>query len=314
MPDIPLFVYKGGGLCELDSVQVIICLLKGILEPDNDIAWYGIARDILGVSDDDLSQCNGTVLEAITNQTNMSDYGTVVKEWFNQLNKGALLDELQALVWGLNVVLGMSQSDRAAIARFLAAFVAQWNQSSMDEMSDWLDYCIAHPKALGADAQPERDAVQIMTLHAAKGLEFPVVIVPFIDAPFNFGATDPILVSRDNGLGISVPGYSAENKVRKVIFESEKQRSILEELRLFYVTLTRAKYHIVLTGKTLKRKNQSRLSSMSEVLLPYSGDEYRFDFDYQPDYKHVGSTEAPRNKEPERTDTKMDISCQKKWL
>ena len=53
----------------------------------------------------------------------------------------------------------------------------------------------------------------------------------------------------------------------------------MEELRLFYVTLTRAKYHILLTGKALKRKNTSRLS----LCLPYlidNGIDYQFDFPY----------------------------------
>ena len=88
-----------------------------------------------------------------------------------------------------------------------------------------------------------------------------------------------MILSRQAGMGLSIPGYSKENVIRKAIFSHEKERSILEEIRLFYVTLTRAKAHILLTGKRLKRKNTSRLS----LLLPYledSGGESQFNFDY----------------------------------
>ena len=168
-------------------------------------------------------------------------------------------------------------SDETAIRTFLSEFKNQTTDRL--SMLEWLTDCIQNPKAMGTENKAEADAVHIMTLHAAKGLEFDVVVVPFIDAQFNVGATDPMILSRQAGMGLSIPGYSKENVIRKAIFSHEKERSILEEIRLFYVTLTRAKAHILLTGKRLKRKNTSRLS----LLLPYledSGGESQFNFDY----------------------------------
>ena len=267
--NIPCQISKGAGLCEIDSVQVVICFLIGMLNPDDDVAWMSIAHDILNhpVSEKKPGQ-------RIRDQVACHPH---VVAWEKAMNRGHALEELMQLVWGLP--LECSSSDETAIQTFLSEFQTQCVDRY--SMLEWLTDCIENPKAMGTENKAQADAVHIMTLHAAKGLEFDVVMVPFMDAQFNVGATDPMILSRQSGMGLSIPGHSKDNVIRKAIFNDEKQRSILEEIRLFYVTLTRAKAHILLTGKRLKRKNTSRLS----LCLPYledKGGTCKFNFPYTP--------------------------------
>ena len=186
--------------------------------------------------------------------------------------------KLLELVWQLPCKF--SHDDGIAIDRFLGEFNKAWQlmDGHRPQVLDWLEQCIQRPKSLGVENESSVDAVQIMTLHAAKGLEFPVVVVPFLHAQFNMGASDPLLISRELGVGISVPKLD-KNPIRSGIYAAKQQDTINEELRLFYVTLTRAKQHVLLTGQQLKRKNKSRLS----LCLPYLlniGAATTFNFDY----------------------------------
>jgi ATP-dependent exoDNAse (exonuclease V) beta subunit len=255
-------INRGAGLCELDVIQVVICFLMGMLNADDDIAWFSIATDILNMPH------GGHASVQLDPR---------VVEWQRTLYSGDMLDQLVQMVWTLPIK--MSSRDETAVATFMATFKDYWTAASgrRCDILDWLTACISKPKTMGTQANIDANAVHIMTLHAAKGLEFSAVIVPFIDAPFNMGATDPLILSRHMGMGVSIPKYNAQNFIRTAIYTAEKTHAILEELRLFYVTLTRAKFHILLTGRELKRKNTSRLS----LCLPYlthDNNTYLFNF------------------------------------
>ncbi|MBR6737689.1 MAG: UvrD-helicase domain-containing protein [Clostridia bacterium] len=97
------------------------------------------------------------------------------------------------------------------------------------------------------------DTVKVMTMHASKGLEFPVVIVAGANAQFSSkDLSGSVIYSRD--YGIAVQSFNVENmtvkenSARMVIKESVRRSTAVEELRLFYVALTRAKYKLIVTG------------------------------------------------------------------
>ena len=105
------------------------------------------------------------------------------------------------------------------------------------------------------------DNVRIMTIHASKGLEFPVVIVCGLERKTNkreeFGE-----VLSDRGLGFAVRFYDDEKRtysetlLRGLVKEKMRENRMKEELRLFYVATTRAAYslHLTFEGKEDKRK------------------------------------------------------------
>lgn len=140
------------------------------------------------------------------------------------------------------------------------------------------------------------DAVKIMTIHVAKGLEFPAVILPTLERTFQRD-DEPYL---DNELGI---GFSASSEEKIPIVEFLKRRSWLrsraEEKRVLYVACTRARDLLILSG--MIPKNRATHSFMNWILdgLNRNGtiDENMLAFEAATESLEINDGEFARTKE-----------------
>ena len=105
-------------------------------------------------------------------------------------------------------------------------------------------------------------AIRIMTIHQSKGLEFPVVFVCGLGRKFN-PFSDEVLI--DQNVKIGLKNYDFESRCISVSkdwsaikFLTQKNETE-EEMRILYVAMTRAKYHLVLTGALSQKYTLSGL-------------------------------------------------------
>jgi ATP-dependent exoDNAse (exonuclease V) beta subunit len=124
------------------------------------------------------------------------------------------------------------------------------------DLRGFLDH-IAYRQGSRAGAEPDApaaagalDAVQLMTVHAAKGLEFPVVCVADLGRGRNL-PTPELLIDGDR-IGLRLIGLEGPEAVPALDFadllEESRQRDAEEEERIIYVAMTRARQRLLLSG------------------------------------------------------------------
>jgi ATP-dependent helicase/nuclease subunit A len=113
--------------------------------------------------------------------------------------------------------------------------------------------------------EEEEDAVRILTVHKAKGLEFPVVYVTDLGA--QSGGKRPTIVFGGNsgiwGTAAAMGGFGVETPGYRLALRENDERERAEEKRLFYVAATRAKHLLVISCWRKITKNKSGVISDS---------------------------------------------------
>ncbi|MCC8162027.1 MAG: helicase-exonuclease AddAB subunit AddA [Lachnospiraceae bacterium] len=129
---------------------------------------------------------------------------------------------------------------------------------------------------LGEAALPGQggDAVQIMSIHHSKGLEFPIVFVSGMGKSFNRQESRDKLVMHSRW-GAGLDYIDAERRLRRptllkqLIRRQNRLDSLGEELRILYVAMTRAKEKLILTGmaeeKLLETERRGERLSFSRI-------------------------------------------------
>lgn len=142
--------------------------------------------------------------------------------------------------------------------RFLSASVVGGKNLTVREFLHRIETC---SDAFGLSHFASENTVKAMTIHASKGLEFPVVIVCGLERGFN-DEDDYKEIMFDREYGFAVKTYDDKSRtkeetlLRGLIREKNRIERMKEELRLFYVATTRATYslHLVFSAKEDQRK------------------------------------------------------------
>ncbi len=135
----------------------------------------------------------------------------------------------------------------------LGAFLEYWEKSGTQEK-------VPMPETI--------DAVRIMTIHKAKGLEAPVVIVPWTN--FSNNASHELVTIEQDGLKLAVANSA---KIGNAYYEGFAAQAV-ENLNLLYVALTRAKDELYIfrtSTQSGKQRKQPSLNSAFDLLLQKSG-------------------------------------------
>jgi ATP-dependent helicase/nuclease subunit A len=148
-------------------------------------------------------------------------------------------------------------AQRLANVQRLFTLAERFERSGAHLIRDFVRY-VEEFEAIGSrESEGQIDeatnAVKLMTIHQAKGLEFPVVIIPDLQRssrpPENW-----VLLDRQHGLTLKVPDGRGGSPVAGLTFNRFEKRHAwreqFESMRLLYVAATRAQDRLILSGTT----------------------------------------------------------------
>ena len=163
------------------------------------------------------------------------------------------------------------------------AFTADTDAPTLTGFLEWLDAAEEHEDAMSApEVEPSPGAVQLLTVHAAKGLEWDVVAVPGMDEQvfpsYTSAVKDDLRVAETGWMGSTstfpfplradagdLPPFTVGDldpavtdkplltETMSAYKEALGRQSLREERRLAYVAFTRARHELLLTGSHLSK-------------------------------------------------------------
>lgn len=146
---------------------------------------------------------------------------------------------------------------------------------SQPELLSWLKRGIQGMEVEGDEylqrIENDEDAVKIATIHSSKGLEYPIVIAPFLDLLVKVPKAneDPVKSFRDPETGdyISMRWSSMNEEHQRLYSEQEEQ----ENRRLLYVAITRAVYKCSVYRSTYSGNHNSSLAAFAGAVSSSNG-------------------------------------------
>ena len=144
--------------------------------------------------------------------------------------------------------------------RFVIDQARAWGDATGGTLRDYLHW-VTQQTAEGARVaeailpETDDDAVRIMTIHAAKGLEFPITILSGMStAPRGWTASAEVTFP-----AVGAPGYKLGRQVKTPEYDEwqpiDEQMGFDERIRLLYVAATRARDHLVVSLHRATRKS-----------------------------------------------------------
>lgn len=301
--DIPFYVSNNSGYFETTEVATMIALLKVIDNPYQDIPLAAVLRSpIVGLNEEELGQIRmakkkGYFFDALLayKDITVSAAADRISDFITQLNNWrelSIRENLTALIWQIyqetnfyEFVGGLpGGKQRQANLRALYDRANQYEKTAFRGLFRFVRFVerlevrgddLGTAKTLGE----KEDVVRMMTIHASKGLEFPVVIISGLSKKFNMrDIYSKTLLDKDYGFASNYRDIEKmivyPTIMQQAIKQKKSREMIAEEMRVLYVALTRAEEKLILTATVpdfeKTSKNWLQVSNQKETILPAS--------------------------------------------
>jgi ATP-dependent helicase/nuclease subunit A len=281
---IPFVTVAGRGFYDRPEIRDLLNILRALADPWDDLALAGLLRSpAFGVSDAGLYQLRwpaGAANPQSLRQGLAGDLGELGESDRAQAARARLVvDDLAGLVDRVSVAELLKQvlevtyypailatvETGTRLQRNVDKLLADAHASGMVRVAEFLEH-IATLQTVGAregEAPAEAGgAVRLMTVHKAKGLEFPVVVVADA-ARERPSSSERVLLSSVAGLALHAARLGGPSLMFRWAMQAEKTQSSAEDLRVLYVAATRAREKLIVCGHYNGRSSQTWLSQLA---------------------------------------------------
>ncbi len=282
--DVPYRLEGVSLVFDTQEVRDLLNCLRAIDDPADKIALVAALRSpAFACSDEDLirfhrqqgafnyldpgNPSDGPVVEALR----------ILKDYNSEWRWGSIASLIDRFVRDRRLVelaLGDRRPrERLRRYRFLvdrARAYAQAGGASLRGFLKWADRQLDEGTRVTESPVPEadEDAVRVMTVHGAKGLEFPIVVLTGLNSSRRH-QSQTVLIDRETG-AVEVGVGTKRDRFATVGYESlaerENQMQTHEDVRLLYVAATRARDHLVLSMFRTARDKDSPATQIDELL------------------------------------------------
>ncbi len=294
---IPAYSDTATGYFQAREVEIVLSLLRIIDNPRQDIPLAAVLRSpIVGLTAEDLAAVRirdreGDFYDAVVAAASPdadSHLSLLLRQFLSDLNRWRTMARrkpLAEVLWTILRETGYEDyvgglpggAQRQANLRVLCDRARQFDSFGHHGLFRFLRFIerlqesdgdLGAARALGE----QEDVVRVLSIHKAKGLEFPVVFVMDLGKRFNTEDTrQDILFHRDLGIGAQYCDLLSRVKypslAHQAIALKLKEENLAEEMRVLYVALTRAKEKLCLVGSARNlermRKRWQRLDISS---------------------------------------------------
>lgn len=268
---IPVQVDAVGNYFQTMEVYLMLDVLRVIDNPHQDIPLVAVLRSpMFGLTENDLAEIRLADQQhdfwtALTTYATTHLAAQKIIDQFGKWHQLAIQNDLVTLIWTifddtawLDYVAGMpGGGQRQANLHALYAYARTYQNNTnagLFRFVRYIEQLQQNDGQLGeAPQEADEQAVRVMTIHASKGLEFPIVFIPEFDKAFNTkDLKGKVLLQKNAGIGINYlqPDalVSMPTLQQLVVQQALKRQSWSEEMRLLYVALTRAEQQLHLIG------------------------------------------------------------------
>ena len=191
---------------------------------------------------------------------------------FENIRKKSLYEAVEIIV---STFLKLNKTN--AYVQFFMDIVLDRDVRNQAGISDFLNYWDKNADKFSIPSPEGKNAVRIMTIHKSKGLEFPVVIIPFAEEDYNRKPKDKLWINADEDLfdlprvlidnTSAVEGFGAE--ASNVYFQ-KKQEELLDNINVLYVALTRAEEQLYIISQYIEPKKDGLYpDNMASFFIKY---------------------------------------------
>jgi ATP-dependent helicase/nuclease subunit A len=300
---IPFVVVKGIGFYHSPEVAIMKSLLFLLIDPGDGYSLFNVLRSpVFGLEYDSLVRLMEEAVAADSSggtlYTALSEFaqegrgggpaqGTLWEEGRNPADKKRFRSAFTAIHGWLqrrkempySLILEGILSDSAAwqyfherqrylnVKKFIT-LVGTLESKGLGalEMREYLIKASSRADEPKANVNTEgMDAVKLMTIHASKGLQFPMVFLPCMDEEHKARGGSAVVMEEDGDR--TLIAYEEDPEIRKTLplFQKHREKVQEEEKRLFYVGATRAMDYLCMSGVTRKGRFSGKLAYLSEA-------------------------------------------------
>jgi len=277
---VSTYVYKGLGFFDADEVQDAVALLRYLADPLSDLRVATLLRSrLVRLSDAGCARLAPRLAEAVLSPVPPAEAAVRGEEdrhvldrlreavprwlsWVDRMTPSEIVGAVLAETAYAYETRGARRPQARENLKKLRAMVRRFQNrgyATLARIADHLDQLSVGDESNAAiDAT---DAVSLMTVHAAKGLEFPIVFIVNMGRGTG-GARAPIRVASDAAgePSVAIADYQSEGD------EDAQARQREETKRLLYVALTRARDRLYLSATVQDGGCRTGRGSLGEVL------------------------------------------------